>query len=309
MCDFPVEILYLIVSFLQFHDLINFQRTCSEANNIGSSLLKSNTTLVSAFWSFCRLLKYQWVDPRCIPELEENDDGKHKLVFFHHSSTSDAFIVRFKKPEMYEFTEFNTSHCQLKFDQTNKKLVLSFKRTSYFHTVELTLDLITKKFKKSSVAYRYTFNNESVFTMQFNCFKPTDHKFYYIENVMCRGDPQYSYFYSIRGFESALKLNSDDAIRISKSVNIDYDRIMIEFSIGKLFSVGVVDFNKRNFSFNSFLIDTPNQNFDFDYLIIQRHIAQFDHFYPLILKPLVIYNFADCFTYSFVDLVESKNTQ
>lgn len=287
---YPNEIWFHIISFLPFHDLVNFRRTCQDANAIGLSLLHSKTTLVSAFWLFCQHQKFEWLATRNVFQLTNIKKTKHQIVVFHHSERGDAFVVKFNKVEFYEFDEFHTTHCQLKFDSLRKILFITYSRQGFFLTKTIAFDLMTNKIQNTIIPHDYELNTDIIFMLHFNCHQPKNHKFFYDS----KGG--YRYYLIIEGSKTALQLEAKTTIRILKSIEVQPGVLDVEFVTGRNLTQGIVDFNKCTSSTTNYRIKTPNNAADCECYFIGNNILYYDEFVPFELqfkKNVIHFSFLD----------------
>jgi hypothetical protein len=115
--DFPSEIIYEIISFLSFHDIVRFRTTCSLINQIGVRFLNSKTNLISAFWSYCQFQKLQWIESQYIERFILS-----KIWVFHHSEHSTPFVVA--DSPLNDKLRFNSVNLQLYFCHETKILTI-----------------------------------------------------------------------------------------------------------------------------------------------------------------------------------------
>lgn len=160
--NFPTELILDIISFLSYHDLLNFRLTSSSINNVGLYYLRSMNNLISAFWNVCQRQNWQWIDTNSSNLLSLNL-GDDKIEFFHHSLNSIPFVIRTKTMCIIR------THLQLSFDKQTKKLIIRFDDSSRTFT----------KFYDFNICAFVDLNRQIGHDYHFNCYKPEDHSFYF----------------------------------------------------------------------------------------------------------------------------------
>lgn len=302
--NFPNEILFEIASFLEFHDLLRFQLTCSQVNDVGQLLLNSKETLVSAFYLFCKSAHFQLIDSRDTILLQRINNRckrkkyKHKIIFFHHNTKSNPFIITTRKQFLDEFGELNTHHCQLSYSSIAKILTIRYTRDSYFTPKRLIYDLTTGQQEILVLNESVQLCGQEALFMPFHCLQLNNQHFYY----MGRRD-QYRYLFVLDGKKSGLSLKSISTIRIIRSTGNDapanitlitdyyFLSLMIDFSTKMVNMCGMYQL----------VVDiTEVRDSDIDLYVVSGLVYQYHKFRPLLVS--VVDQVPQDFNYCFVDL-------
>lgn len=288
----PNEILYEIISFLSFHDLINFRITCSLINQIGLRFLNSKTTLVSAFWIFCQFMEFQWI------KLDQMHD-RSGFKIFYHSENSLPLVAISNTETSPKLKQLRFNRSQLHFCSETKKLKIDFKLSNLFVMKSLSFDLISKDVKILDVVQNKTINNTKVLTVPYNCFQLPTHHFYY------KNEFGYNYYYDVDGSPSTLMFSVPNMCRIVKATNLTSHSIHVCFALCNLFVLVLIDFEKKSLKFeNIYRVSVQSvTDFDSDICLFGDKMIQWDAILPLRLERLQPYNILD---YSFVDKYCSK---